>query len=108
MKHDVDALVVVRVPDAQAAARAADRLLRSGAFGLIVMDLNSNPMIPIPLQARLVQQARAHDTVLLCLTSKAREVPSLGSIAADTSQVFGPILVKVRLIVCAAPRSSNT
>ncbi len=83
---DLNALVVIRVPDAQAAARAADRLLRSGAFGLIVMDLNSNPTIPIPLQVRLVQQARTHETALLCLTSKAREAPSLGPMVSLRGQ----------------------
>ncbi|MBE7449060.1 MAG: recombinase A [Kofleriaceae bacterium] len=36
---DLDALVVVRAPDDTALVRAADRLLRSAAFGLIVLDL---------------------------------------------------------------------
>ncbi len=36
---DLAALVVVRAPDATAAARAAERILRSGAFGLVVIDL---------------------------------------------------------------------
>ena len=79
---DLSALVLIRVPDARAAARAADRILRSGAFGLIVMDLNSNPTIPVPLQVRLVRQARVHDTALLCLTRKARESPSLGAMVS--------------------------
>ena len=83
---DLKALVLILAPDAKAAARAADRLLRSGAFGLIVMDLDSNPTLPIPLQARLVQQARAHHTALLCLTSKARESPSLGSMVSLRGQ----------------------
>ena len=83
---DLKALVVVRVPGARAAARSADRLLRSGAFGLIVMDLNSNPALSIPLQARLVQQARTHDTAVLCLTSKAGNAPSLGSLVSLRGQ----------------------
>ena len=36
---DLDALPVVRVPDARAAGRAADHLVRSGGFGLVVIDL---------------------------------------------------------------------
>lgn len=36
---DLAALVVVRAPHATAAARVADKLLRSGAFGLVVLDL---------------------------------------------------------------------
>ena len=83
---DLHALVVVRVPDNQAAACSADRLLRSGAFGLIVMDLNSNPTISIALQARLAQQARIHNTTILCLTSKARNTPSLGSLVSLRGQ----------------------
>ena len=83
---DLDALVVIRVPDAQSAGRAADRLLRSGAFGLIVMDLNSNRTISVPLQTRLVQQARTHDAALLCLTSKGRGAPSLGSMVSLRGQ----------------------
>ena len=40
---DLDALVVVRVPDATAAGRAADQLLRSGGFGLVILDLHAAP-----------------------------------------------------------------
>src|SRR5690349_15787097 len=36
---DLAALVVIRAPDAIAASRAAERCLRSGAFGLVVIDL---------------------------------------------------------------------
>ena len=36
---DLAALAVIRTHGAAAAARAADRLLRSGAFGLLVLDL---------------------------------------------------------------------
>jgi hypothetical protein len=36
---DLAALVVVRVPKADAIARAGEKLLRSGGFGLVVLDL---------------------------------------------------------------------
>ena len=75
---DLDALVVIRVPDARAAARSADRVLRSGGFGLVVMDLHADSRIPMPLQVRLARQARDHHAALLCLTAKSREAPSLG------------------------------
>ena len=39
---DLEALAVVRVPDAPSVARAADRLARSGAFGLLVLDLGAH------------------------------------------------------------------
>jgi len=76
---DLDALVVVRVPDIRAVARAADRLARSGGFGLIALDLGVAD-IPTPLQARLAGLAQKHHTALLCLTEKAGKAPSLGSL----------------------------
>jgi len=77
---DLDALVVIRVQDPRAAARAADRLARSGAFGLIVLDLGAVAHVPTPLQARLLGLAQTHATALVCLTENEREAPSLGSL----------------------------
>lgn len=76
---NLDALVMVRVPDAQAIARAGEKLLRSGGFGLVVLDLGSAD-IPMPLQARLAGLARQHHTALVCLTEKERRQMSLGSL----------------------------
>ncbi|MEK7879367.1 MAG: recombinase A [candidate division NC10 bacterium] len=76
---DLDALVIVRVHEARAVARVADRLLRSGGFGLIALDLGAAP-IPMPLQARLAGLAQKHHTALVCLTEKASTAPSLGSL----------------------------
>ncbi|MEZ4649500.1 MAG: hypothetical protein R3E97_12100 [Candidatus Eisenbacteria bacterium] len=42
---DLDALPVVRVPDARTAARAADLLLRSGGFRLVVIDGVGSPYV---------------------------------------------------------------
>jgi recombination protein RecA len=39
---DLEALPVVRIPTALAAARAAEHLVRSGGFGLVVIDLASD------------------------------------------------------------------
>jgi recombination protein RecA len=78
---DLGALVVVRVPDAGSVARAADRLVRSGAFGLVVLDLGTAD-VPTPLQARLAGLAQKHHTALLCLTEKKRAAPSLGSLVS--------------------------
>ena len=78
---DLDALVVVRVPDARVVARAAERLVRSGAFGLIVLDVGA-AKIPTPLQARLAGLAQKHHTALVCLTEKERKTPSLGSLVS--------------------------
>jgi len=79
---DLDALVVVRVPDARAGARAADRLVRSGAFGVIVLDVGAAPAFPTPLQARLAGLAEKHHTALVCLTAKGDQIPSLGSLVS--------------------------
>jgi len=77
---DLDALVVVRAPEARTAARAADLLVRSGAFGLVVMDLGANARMPSPVQARLVGLARKHHSAVVCLTEKESSRPSVGSL----------------------------
>jgi recombination protein RecA len=92
---DLDCLPVVFAPDASAAARAAARLARSGAFGLIVIDIAAaapagSPRragvmateIPVPLQSRLAGLAQRHDIAVLCLTEKADEAASLGALVS--------------------------
>ncbi len=70
---DLEALPVVRVDTAADAARAADVLLRSGAFGLVVVDLGPRARWSLAVQNRLAGLARHHRSVLLCLTrSEAR------------------------------------
>ena len=79
---DLEALPVVRVPDALAASRAADQLLRSGAFGLVVLDLKAEARMHMAAQSRLAALARKHHTALLCLTRKKRGAPSLGPLVS--------------------------
>jgi recombination protein RecA len=79
---DLEALIVVRAPAIDAAGKAADRLLRSGGFGLIVLDLGPNAVLPIPLQGRLVGLAQRHDAALVCLTEKPGDTASLGSMVS--------------------------
>ncbi len=82
---DLDALVVVRVPDVTAMIRAADRLLRSGAFGLVVLDLGtagSAAEVPIAAQGRLVGLAQHHDAAIVVITEKPRDTASLGSMVS--------------------------
>jgi len=76
---DLTALVVVRVPGAESIARAGEKLLRSGGFGLIVLDLGTAD-IPMPLQTRLAGLAHRHHTALVCLTEKEGKAFSLGSL----------------------------
>lgn len=79
---DLDTLPVIRVPEPLAAARAADLLLRSGAFGLLVLDIGAGAGLPLPVQTRLVGLAKQHHTALLCLTEKTVDRPSLGSLVS--------------------------
>lgn len=90
---DLEALPVVRVPDERAVVRAADRLARSGGFGLLVLDLGSaddkatalgqRPVrVVTAMQARLRSLAHRHDTAVLCLTRKPEGTSSLGSLVS--------------------------
>jgi recombination protein RecA len=86
---DLAALVVVRVPDALAAARTAERCLRSGAFGLVVIDLGglggaseARAQLPMAIQGRLVTLAQTHDAAVVCLTEKPGDAASLGSLVS--------------------------
>jgi recA bacterial DNA recombination protein len=87
---DVEALVVIHVPDtgamsgASGQCRAAELLLRSGGFGLLVIDFASAGQNQIPAeptgstawQGRLLGLARQHEARVLLLRKDARE--SLG------------------------------
>jgi len=79
---DLAALVVVRAPDVTAVARAAERLLRSGAFGLIVLDLGDKAELSMQIQGRLVTLAQTHDAAVVCLTEKPGDAGSLGSLVS--------------------------
>jgi recombination protein RecA len=78
---DLDALVVVRVAEPAAVARAADQLARSGAFGLLMLDLG-RARVPDPLQSRLLGLAQKHETAIVFLTEKPSTAPSLGSLVS--------------------------
>lgn len=79
---DLEALPVIRVGDAVSAARVAERLLRSGGFGAVVMDLGRDINMRIPVQSRLAALAKKHHTVVVCLTNKPSELPSLGPLVS--------------------------
>jgi len=80
---DLDALIVVRVPDNRRAARAADALLRSGGFGLVVLDLGADTRgLRPPMQSRLAGLAKKHRAALICLTEKESRRPSLGALVS--------------------------
>jgi len=75
-----------------AAGRAASHLMRSGAFGLVVLDLPGDAELPLPLQSRLTGLAQKYGIALLALTEKPADQPSLGSLVSLHGQVrCGPI-----------------
>ncbi len=79
---DLDALVVVHVPLAEGSAargKAAELLLRSGAFGLVVVDLGQlSSGSRTAWQGRLLGLARQHESRVLLLTDKPSHADSLG------------------------------
>jgi len=79
---DLGALPVILTPGLGPAGRAATHLLRSGAFGLVVLDLGVDAELPVPLQTRIAGLAQHHGTAILCLTEKAAEAPSIGSLVS--------------------------
>lgn len=90
---DLASLVVVRMPmevlkksgeGAHALLRASEILLRSGAFGLLVVDLGTAP-IPrgeLAWQARLSGLLRRHEARAVLLTPSPCDKPSLGPLIA--------------------------
>src|SRR5499426_3815064 len=78
---DLAALVVVRVATPDAIARAGEKLIRSGGFGLVVLDLGIAD-ISMPLQSRLTGLAHHHHAALVCITEKRDKVSSLGSLVS--------------------------
>jgi recombination protein RecA len=77
---DLNALIVVRVDGTVRAARAADHLLRSGGFAVLVLDLSEDSRLRIPVQSRLSGLANAHRSAVVCLTRKKGDTPSIGSL----------------------------
>jgi recombination protein RecA len=81
---DLAALIVVRAPDLVTAARAAERVLRSSAFGRVVIDLGAHGdgELSMAHQGRLVSLAQAHDAAVVCLTNKPAEAASVGALVS--------------------------
>ncbi len=77
---DLDALVVARVPKSEDVPRAAEYFVRSGAFGLVVLELGAAARVPMPLLTRLSGLAKKHECAVVFLTEKKSEHPSLGSL----------------------------
>ena len=85
---DLAALVVIRAESTLRAARAADYLLRSGGFMLVILDIVEDPHLRMNVQSRLSSLANTHRSAVVCLTRKQTDAPSIGSLVSlrgDTS-----------------------
>ncbi len=78
---DWSALALLRLDNRQQATRAADKLLQSGAFGIVVIDLIDcdDTALPTPLIHRLKRQAKRHDSAALFLTRTGRDGVSVSN-----------------------------
>src|SRR5262249_9390415 len=77
--------------------RSAERLLRSGAFGLVILDLGTAELA-MPVQGRLVTLAQTHDAAVVCLTEKSADAASLGSLIslrAEATRLRDEITLRV-------------
>jgi recombination protein RecA len=85
MGVDLEALVIVQVPPhalPHGPCRAAELLLRSGGFGLVVIDLEAGvpPGSGESWQARLAALARSHQACVILLSRRAPHEDSLGAL----------------------------
>lgn len=87
---DLQAITVVRLTDSGSGLRAADWLLRSGAFGLLILD--GVGLVEESTLGRLARVAQGNATTVLFLTQKKPDDPSLGSQIAlrGTVRRLGP------------------
>lgn len=94
---DLQALVVVRVPDVVGMAKAADLLARSGGFGLLVLDMGRLRLTDRQL-ARLLGLVQKYQSVLLVLTHKPAAAPAMSSLVswrAEACRMRGGIRLTV-------------
>lgn len=77
---DLNSLAVVWATGTRQAACVAEILIRSGGFGLVLLDAGTDGQLPIAFQSRLAGLAKKHEAALICLTEKEGRQPSLGSL----------------------------
>ena len=94
---DLSALVVIRVQDGIGAARAAQRILRSGAFGLVIIDLSSDAYTRADVEAEpAAASAPAPRATLRAVPGDPR--------APSTQRVAGEPVLRV---ISAAPHAAE-
>ncbi len=91
---DLGALLVVNVParaGAAAPAKAAELLLRSGGFGMVVIDLTgAPPPRDLAWQGRLLGLAREHGSFVLLLSDGRDEAGARASLGPLVSLCLAP------------------
>ena len=75
---DLHNLPILRMTDIQSLGRAAEILLRSGAFQLILLDLGRDHTIPVARLAQLNGLVRKHHACAVFLTCKQHNEQSAG------------------------------
>jgi len=78
---DVEAIPVVWAPNTKTALQAADWLLRSGAFALVVLD-GTTGTVDDSVLGRLARLAAEHGATVLFLTRKSPLDASLGALVS--------------------------
>jgi recombination protein RecA len=80
------------------AVRAAEQLLRSGAFGLIIIDLAKDLTLRAAGQGRLLRLAEQHDAEVLIIRRRREDGAYAGSLVAvrseSTREQIGPGLFR--------------
>lgn len=99
---DIEAIVVIRVGDVHNAGKVAERLLRSTAFGLVILDLGTpewvierNTLLGAPNRGhslarygRLVALAKKSETLVVCITNKNDDMESMSSLVSLRADAF--------------------
>ena len=89
---DLSTLTVVRVPEYKDLCRAADRLARCQAFGLLVLDFTAGDervlrhSVPMAVLSRLLGLAQSNHLAVVFLTCKPERAASLGSLISLRGQ----------------------
>jgi hypothetical protein len=76
---DLSAVAVIRVEGEADALTAAEWLARSGAMGLVIVDVDAHGSVDDASLGRLLKLAERHQCAVLFLTRKRGRDPSLGS-----------------------------
>ena len=97
---DLDGVAVVWAKGTVESAFAVDLLLRSGSFGLIIVDLGTDWRISDSALGRLARLAELNTCAVVFLTTKHRDEQSLGSMIAVRGSVSSepPLSSAIRII----------